>query len=56
MGRKPLTETNAGGFYWPAFPLFLWGIGVVFHVWDYYAPAGPAESRIQREMRRLERR
>lgn len=48
--------TNPGGFYWPMFPLFGWGIGVAFHIWDVYAPAKPAESRIQREMKRLERR
>jgi 2TM domain len=48
--------TNAGGFYWPMFPLFGWGIGVAFHVWDVYAPAEPAESRIQREMKHLGRR
>ena len=45
--------TNAGGFYWPMFPLFGWGIGVAFHVWDVYAPVEPAESRIQREMKHL---
>ena len=48
--------TSPGGFYWPMFPLFGWGIGVAFHIWDVCAPAEPAESRIQQEMKRLERR
>ncbi|GAA3337489.1 hypothetical protein GCM10020358_13960 [Amorphoplanes nipponensis] len=46
--------TDAGGFFWPVFPLFGWGIGVAFHIWDVYAPAEPAESRIQEEMKRLQ--
>jgi hypothetical protein len=44
--------TMPGGFYWPAFPLLGWGIGVAFHVWDVYAPT-PTETAIQREMQRL---
>jgi len=35
------------------FPIFGWGIGVAFHIWDVYAPAAPPEDRIQREMDRL---
>lgn len=45
--------TNPSGFYWPMFPLFGWGIGVAFHVWDVYAPETPPEDRIRREMDRL---
>ena len=48
--------TMPGGFYWPLFPLFGWGIGVAFHVWDVYSPEVPAEERIDREMTRLRRR
>jgi hypothetical protein len=36
-------------FFWPVFPLILWGIGVVFHTWDVLSP-GPSEQRIQHEI------
>jgi hypothetical protein len=44
--------TTPGGFYWPIIPLLGWGIGMVFSVWDVYAP-GPTEDQIRREMSRL---
>ena len=46
---------TGAGFFWPAFPLFGWGIGVVFHVWDVYWPEEPAEEQIDKEMARLRR-
>lgn len=45
--------TTPGGFFWPVFPLLGWGIGIIFHALDTFAPASPSEKRIQREMRRL---
>jgi hypothetical protein len=48
--------TTPGGFYWPMFPLLGWGIGLAFNAWDTYAAPMPSEERIQREMRRLNRR
>ena len=48
--------TNPGGFYWPIIPLFGWGIGVAFHIWDVYSPEVPAEDKIEREMQRLSHR
>jgi 2TM domain len=48
--------TMPGGFYWPMIPMFLWGIGVAFHMWDVYSPEVPGEERIDREMARLHRR
>ncbi|GAA0797919.1 2TM domain-containing protein [Spirilliplanes yamanashiensis] len=47
--------TNPGGFYWPMFPLFGWGIGLAFHIWDVYSPADPPEDQVAREMARLAR-
>lgn len=44
------------GFYWPAIPLFGWGIGLAFHIWDVYSPARPTEEQITREMNRLAHR
>jgi hypothetical protein len=46
--------TTPGGFYWPMFALFGWGIGVAFHLWDVYSPNTFSEERIQREIRRLD--
>jgi len=48
--------TTPGGFYWPMFPLFIWGIGIVFHAMDVFSPASPSEEKIQREIARLTRR
>ena len=45
--------TTPDGFYWPMFPLLGWGIGVVFHIWDFYSPESFSEDRIQREMHRV---
>jgi len=50
-----LFTTGGEVFYWPMFPLFGWGIGLAFHIWDTYAPAVPTEEKIEREMRRLVR-
>ena len=42
------------GFFWPAFPLAGWGIGLIFHTWDTFGPAGFSEERIHREMEHLQ--
>ena len=47
--------TSPGGFFWPFFPMFGWGIGLAFNAWDVYSP-GPSEEGIRREMSRLGRR
>jgi uncharacterized membrane protein YhaH (DUF805 family) len=41
-----------GGFFWPLFPLFGWGIGVFFHALDVFRRPY-SEERIRREMDRL---
>jgi hypothetical protein len=48
--------TMSGGFFWPVFPMFGWGIGLAFHAWDTFAPATPSEDKIQREIARMRRR
>jgi len=40
------------GFFWPAFLLLGWGIGLVFHAWDVYRQPF-SEERIRREMDRM---
>lgn len=41
-----------GGFFWPMFPLFGWGIGLFFHAWDVFRRP-PSEEQIRREIERL---
>jgi hypothetical protein len=52
--------TTPDGFYWPMFPLLIWGVGLVFHAVDafsaVFSPAPPAEEKIQREIGRISRR
>ena len=45
--------TSASGFFWPAFPIAFWGIGVVMNGWDVYHPEEFDEEAISREMHRL---
>ena len=45
--------TTPGSFYWPMLPLFGWGIGLAFHIWDVYSYATLSEEKIQREIGRL---
>ncbi|GIF45331.1 2TM domain-containing protein [Actinoplanes xinjiangensis] len=47
--------TTPGGFFWPMFPLFGWGIGIAFHAWDVLIGAEPSEGAIRAEMDRLDR-
>jgi hypothetical protein len=43
---------SGAGFFWPVFPIFGWGIGLVFNIWNVYSPE-PSEDRIQAEIRKL---
>ena len=44
---------TGAGFFWPAFPLFLWGIGLVLNTWDVYWRKPLSEDRIRQEMERI---
>jgi hypothetical protein len=46
---------TGAGFFWPAFFIVGWGIGVVANAWDAYGNV-PSESRIREEMERLQGR
>ncbi|HWC36249.1 MAG TPA: 2TM domain-containing protein [Mycobacteriales bacterium] len=48
--------TDSGGFFWPAFPIGFWGIGVVMNGWDAYRHEEFSEVAIHREMERLTHR
>jgi fatty acid desaturase len=39
-------------FFWPAFPLLGWGIGLAFHAWNVYGTR-PSEEQVQREIQHL---
>jgi uncharacterized membrane protein len=41
-----------GGLFWPIFPLFGWGIGLVFHAMEAFRRPY-TEERIQREIDRM---
>jgi len=45
-----------GGFFWPIFLLFGWGIGLVMNAWDVFYRSYSDEAQIQREIERLRRR
>jgi uncharacterized ion transporter superfamily protein YfcC len=46
---------TSGGFFWPAFPMAAWGIGVVMNAWDVWQ-GDFSEADIEREVARLQRR
>ncbi len=41
-----------GGFAWPVFVTFGWGIGIVSHTIDYLQKYGPGARRLEREIER----
>ena len=47
--------TSHHGFFWPVFPLAGWGIGIVMNAWDAFVVDDYSESRVEREMRKLQR-
>jgi hypothetical protein len=46
---------TSAGFFWPAIPMFGWGIGVAFHAWDVLSPQ-PSETAVQNAMYRIAHR
>jgi hypothetical protein len=41
-------------FFWPLFPIAIWGIGVVMNGWDVYFGDEFREEDIDREIHRME--
>ena len=41
------------GYFWPAWVLLGWGVGLVLNIWDVYFRKPITEHDIQREMERL---
>jgi hypothetical protein len=47
---------TGANFFWPVFPIGIWGIGLVAHAMDVYWRHEPTESEIASEMDRLRSR
>lgn len=45
--------TANGGFFWPGFVMFFWGIGVVMHFWSAFISKPVLESDVDREVQKL---
>ncbi|WP_338748610.1 2TM domain-containing protein [Janibacter alittae] len=46
---------TGAGFFWPAFPLLGWGIGLAYNAWEVMSPQ-PGPDAIRAEMDRLRNR
>ncbi len=44
--------TDPHAFFWPVFPIGIWGIGVVRNAWDVYRRPQFTEEDIRREIER----
>ena len=47
--------TTGHGYFWPVFPLAIWGVGLVMNAYDVYFGGEPDEAAVQREITRLRR-
>jgi hypothetical protein len=45
--------TESDGFFWPAFPLLLWGAGVLTHAWNAFFSRPISAAEMDREAARL---
>ncbi len=43
---------TGGGYFWPAWIMGLWGIGLVLHAWTAFFQRPITEEDVEREMRR----
>ena len=48
--------TDPHGFFWPVFPIGIWGIGVVMNAWDVFWRPAVTEEDIQHEIKREQER
>jgi hypothetical protein len=44
---------TTSGFFWPAFPMAIWGVGLLLNAWDVWRGDGFSEAQIAREVSRL---
>lgn len=46
---------SGGGYFWPAWVIGLWGVGLIMNAWDVFWRRGITEADIDREVMRGER-
>ena len=46
---------TGAGYFWPAWALLGWGVGLVLNVWDVYFRRPVTEHDIQQEIERLQK-
>lgn len=44
--------TSGGGYFWPAWVIGLWGVGLLLHAWNSFWRPPMTEADIDAEMRR----
>jgi hypothetical protein len=44
---------TGAGYFWPAWVLFGWGIGLALNAWDVYFRRPITEQDVEREMKRM---
>lgn len=44
---------SGAGFFWPAFPMLGWGIGLGMHAWSAYGRSVATQDEIRQEMERI---
>lgn len=47
--------TGADAFFWPAFPILFWGVGILMHAWNAFFSRPITEADVDREVERLTR-
>ena len=43
---------TGGGYFWPAWVIGLWGVGLVLHGWEVFFRRPVTDADIQRELRK----
>ncbi len=43
---------SGGGYFWPAWVIGLWGVGIVLHAWRTFWRAPLTEADVEAEMKR----
>jgi hypothetical protein len=46
---------GGGGYFWPAWVIGFWGVGLIMNIWDVYFRRPVTEHDIEQEMKRLRR-